>query len=53
MREVHSARIVDTAEQAHSLLAQMEVDGELFGIDSKPDGGGHTTRTFTKAQKVV
>jgi hypothetical protein len=29
----------------------MEVDGELTGKDSKPEGGGHITRTFTKAMK--
>jgi len=52
-REVYRARIVDTAEQAHALLAQMAADGELSGKDSKPDGGGHTTRTFTKAQKFA
>ncbi len=50
-RMVHRARIVDTAEQAHALLAQMEADGELIGKDAKPDGGGHTTRTFIRAQK--
>jgi len=52
-REVHRARIVETAEQAHALLAQMEADGELAGKDSKPDGGGHTTRVFAKNQKFA
>lgn len=49
-RDVHRARIVDTAEDARALLAQMEADGELTGRDSKPETGGHVTRTFTKAR---
>lgn len=52
-REVLRARIVVTAEEAHALLAQMETDGELAGKDSKPDGGGHTTRVFTNNQKFA
>lgn len=52
-REVQRARIVETAEQAHALLAEMETDGKLSGKDSKPDGGGYTTRIFTKAQKFA
>ena len=50
-RDVHRARIVDSADEAHTLLAQMEADGELTGKDSKPETGGHITRTFTKARK--
>jgi hypothetical protein len=50
-REVQRAHIVDTANGAHTLLAQMEADGELSGRDSKPETGGHVTRTFTKARK--
>lgn len=50
-RGVHRARIVDTADEAHTLLAQMEADGELEGKNSKPETGGHITRTFTKARK--
>ena len=47
-RDVHRARITDTADEAHALLASMEADGELTGKDSKPETGGHITRTFTK-----
>ena len=50
-RDVHRARIVDSADGAHALLAQMEKDGELTGRDSKPETGGHITRTYTKARK--
>ena len=50
-RDVHRARIVGSADEAHTLLAQMEADGELTGKDSKPETGGHITRTFTKARK--
>ena len=50
-RDVHRARIVGSADEARSLLAQMETDGELSGKDSKPETGGHVTRTFTKARK--
>jgi hypothetical protein len=50
-RDVHRARIVGSADEARTLLAQMEVDGELTGKDSKPETGGHITRTFTKVQK--
>jgi hypothetical protein len=38
-------------DEARALLAQMEADGELTGKDSKPETGGHVTRTFTNAQK--
>jgi hypothetical protein len=50
-RDVQRARIVDTSEEADTLLAQMEVDGELTGKSSKPATGGHVTRIFTRAQK--
>ena len=49
--DVYKARIVGSADEAHTLLASMEADGELTGKDSKPEGGGHITRTFTKAMK--
>lgn len=49
-RDVHRARIVGSADEARALLAQMEADGELTGKDSKPETGGHITRTFTKAR---
>ena len=48
-RVIHRARITDTADEARALLTQMEAEGELSGKNSKPDGGGHTTRTFTRA----
>jgi hypothetical protein len=50
-RDVLRARITDTADEAHALLASMETEGELTGRDSKPETGGHITRTFTKARK--
>jgi hypothetical protein len=50
-RDVHRARIVGSADEAHTLLAQMEADGELAGKDSKPETGGHVTRTFTKVRR--
>jgi hypothetical protein len=49
-REVQRARVVDTADEADTLLAQMEADGELTGRDSKPETGGHITRIYTKAR---
>jgi hypothetical protein len=49
-RDVHRARIVGSADEARALLTQMEADGELTGKDSKPETGGHITRTFTKAR---
>ena len=49
-RDVHRARIIDTADEARALLASMEADSELTGKDSKPETGGHITRTFTKAK---
>jgi hypothetical protein len=48
---VYRKRIVPTAEEAHSLLAKMEADGELQGRDEKPEGGGHITRIYTRARK--
>ncbi len=51
VREVIRARIVGSADEARTLLGQMEAEGELSGKDSKPETGGHITRTFTKARK--
>jgi hypothetical protein len=50
-RDLQRARVVPSADEARELLAQMEVAGELTGRDSKPETGGHITRTFTKARK--
>jgi hypothetical protein len=50
-RDIHRARIVGSADEARALLTQMEADGELTGKDSKPETGGHITRTFTTARK--
>ena len=50
-RDVQRARIKSTADEAHALLAGMEVEGELEGHDSKPDTGGHITRIYTKAKQ--
>ncbi len=51
-RDVYRARIVGSADEARTLLAMMEADGELTGKDSQPETGGHITRTFTKARQV-
>jgi hypothetical protein len=48
-RDVQRKGIVESADEAHQLLAQMEPE-ELTGKDSKPESGGHITRTFTKAR---
>ena len=50
-RGVQLKRIVETADEARALLAQMEADGELTHTESKPEGGGHVTLIYTKAQK--
>jgi hypothetical protein len=42
---------VGCADEAHTLLATMEAEGELMGRDSQPETGGYITRTFTKARK--
>ena len=47
---VYRARIVRNAEEAHKLLAEMEVAGELNGRDEQPESGGHVTRIFTRAK---
>ena len=49
--DVYRARIVRYADEAHTLLAAMEADGELIGRDEQPESGGHVTRIFTKAKK--
>jgi hypothetical protein len=49
-RIVHRARTVGSADEARALLAQMEADGELTHTESKPEGGGHVTLTYTKAK---
>lgn len=50
-RDVQRKGIEGSADEARALLTQMETDGELTGKDSKPETGGHITRTFTKARK--
>lgn len=50
-RMVQLKRIAETADEARALLTSMEADGELVGKDSKPEGGGHITRIYTKARK--
>jgi hypothetical protein len=49
--DVYRARIVQTAEEAHALLAAMEAAGELARRDEQPETGGHVTRIFTRAGK--
>jgi predicted DNA-binding protein (UPF0278 family) len=50
-RDVQRKGIMDSADESHTLLSQMEADGELTGKDSQPETGGHITRTFTLARK--
>jgi len=50
-RDLQRARIVDSADDARNLLAQMETDGELTHKESKPEGGGHVTLIYTRARK--
>ncbi|MDQ6630769.1 MAG: YfjI family protein, partial [Verrucomicrobiota bacterium] len=50
-RDVHRAHLVDNANEAHALLTRLETGGELTGKNSKPETGGHITRTYTKARK--
>jgi len=50
-RDVQRARIAAFADEAHALLARLEVEGELSGHDSKPDTGGHITRIYCKAKR--
>jgi len=52
-RDVQRARIVDTAVEADTLLAQMESDGELTHTEYKPEGGGHVTLVYHKMQKFM
>lgn len=49
--DVYRARIVAFADEAHALLERLKAEGELAGTDSKPEGGGHITRIYTKARK--
>jgi hypothetical protein len=49
--DVYRARIIRTADEAHALLHEMELDGELIGRDEQPESGGHVTRIFTQATK--
>jgi hypothetical protein len=49
--DISRKRITRTAEEAHTLLAAMEAEGTLAGVESQPEGGGHVTRLFTRARK--
>jgi len=49
--DVYRARIVRDADEAHTLLAEMEAAGDLIGRDEQPESGGHVTRIFTGARK--
>ena len=49
-RDVQRKGITDMADEAHTLLAQMEADGELTHTESKPAGGGHVTLIYSKAR---
>jgi len=49
--DVYRTRIKPNAEEARTLLAAMEAEGDLTGHDEKPEGGGHVTRIYTRATK--
>jgi hypothetical protein len=49
--DVYRARIVRNADEAHTLLSEMEAAGELRGREEKPETGGHFTRIFIRAKK--
>jgi hypothetical protein len=49
--DVYRARIARNADEAHTLLAEMEAAGEVDGRDEQPETGGHVTRIFTRAGK--
>ena len=49
-RDVQRARLASTAAEAHALLESLATEGHLTGKDSKPDGGGHVTRIYSKAR---
>jgi hypothetical protein len=49
--DVYRHRVVRNADEAHTLLAEMESEGELSGRDEKPETGGHLTRIFTRVPK--
>jgi hypothetical protein len=50
-RDVHRARIVASADEARTLLAEMEADRELTHKESKPEGGGHVSLIYTRRSK--
>jgi hypothetical protein len=50
--DIYRARITRNAEEAHSLLAAMETEGDLTGRDEQPEGGGHVTRIYTNQRKA-
>ena len=47
--DIYRKRIVRTAKEAHDLLARMEKEGILTGVDVKPKGGGPISRICTIA----
>jgi hypothetical protein len=49
--DVSRKRIKRNADEAHTLLATMEAEGELTGRDEKPEGGGHVTRIYTRGRR--
>lgn len=48
-RDVQRALRLPTADEAHELLAELEVEGAVIGRDSQPANGGHVMRIFTPA----
>jgi hypothetical protein len=50
--DIYRARITRNAEEAHTLLASMEADGDLTGRDEQPEGGGHVTRIYKNRRKA-
>ena len=52
-RDVHRVHITSAPETAKTLLARMEADGLLVGVDNTPAHGGKTTRTYRAVKNPV
>jgi hypothetical protein len=50
-RDVQRARIANDADAARQLLERLETEGRLTATDSKPNGGGHTTRIYREPKE--
>lgn len=50
-RDAQRARLQPRAEDCLALLLTLEAEGALVSRETQPEGGGHSTRLFTKARK--